>query len=96
MLSAHSLVRRLISSLIRVSAKTGTAEVNEKTGDNNAWFAGYLPPSGREGVQLVFCAVAYRVPRGFYGGEVAGELVADFLARIAADEITRVRYLSGN
>jgi cell division protein FtsI/penicillin-binding protein 2 len=77
-----------------VEAKTGTAAVTED-GKNNAWFAGYLPPSGTAGVQLCFCAVVYFVADGQHGAEAAGELVSDLLRALRADPVTNERYLLG-
>ena len=72
--------------------KTGTAEVG-KRGENNAWFAGYLPPLGADGVQLCFCAVVYWVQDEVHGSEAAGELVVDFLEGIQRDDVLQRRYL---
>lgn len=77
-----------------VHAKTGTAEIDTKTGQNNAWFAGFMPWTGQGGMQLVFCAVVYRVPPGEHGGDAAGSLVADFLQQVERDEELNVRYLT--
>lgn len=77
----------------QVLGKTGTAEVGAGDKENNAWFAGYLPWSGRSGVQLCFCAVVYWVPNGEHGGEVAGGLVADLLTAIQGDADLQARYL---
>ena len=46
-----------------VMGKTGTAEVSE-AGNNNAWFAGYVPATAGAEVQLCFCAVVYFVRDG--------------------------------
>ena len=76
-------------------AKTGTAEVGERSEntENNAWFAGYLPPAGTERTQLCFAAVVYWVRDGTHGGDAAGELVVDFLRAVRADPETATRYL---
>jgi penicillin-binding protein 2 len=75
-----------------VLGKTGTAEVSDE-GDNNAWFAGFVPGVSPDGVQLCFCAVVYYVADQVHGGEAAGQLVVDFLEGVRADpELTR-RYL---
>jgi cell division protein FtsI/penicillin-binding protein 2 len=76
-----------------VCGKTGTAEVGRR-GENNAWFAGYLPPLGDEGVQLCFCAVVYWVQDAVHGGEAAGQLVVDFLAELERDPSLRRRFLA--
>jgi cell division protein FtsI/penicillin-binding protein 2 len=73
--------------------KTGTAEVSGKR-DNNAWFAGYLPPAGSEGAQLCFCAVVYFVKDGVHGGDVAGQLVVDFLSDVQANADAHRRWLA--
>lgn len=75
-----------------VFGKTGTAEVGERE-ENNAWFAGFLPGPGGDGVQLCFCAVVYWVPDGVHGDEAAGELVARWLAEVEASPDLGVRYL---
>ncbi|GAB4140954.1 MAG: hypothetical protein Fur0037_07630 [Planctomycetota bacterium] len=74
-----------------VRGKTGTAEVSRQ-GDNNAWFAGYLPYSSPGGEQLAFAGVVYHVPHRSYGGDVAGALVAALLDGIAADPRLQGRY----
>ncbi len=76
-----------------VLGKTGTAEVGRRD-QNNAWFAGYLPAPGGDGVQLCFCAVVYWVPHGVHGDEAAGQMVADWLAAVAADADLAGRYLA--
>jgi membrane carboxypeptidase/penicillin-binding protein len=76
-----------------VCGKTGTAEVG-RGGENNAWFAGYLPPLGDEGVQMCFCAVVYWVQDAVHGGEAAGQLVVDFLAAVEQDPALRRRFLA--
>lgn len=76
-----------------VSGKTGTAEVGRR-GENNAWFAGYLPPLGEEGAQLCFCAVVYWVQDAVHGGEAAGQLVVDFLDALSRDPSLRRRFLT--
>jgi cell division protein FtsI/penicillin-binding protein 2 len=77
----------------QVHGKTGTAEVG-RGGQNNAWFAGYLPWTGSAGVQLAFCAVVYWVPDKTHGGTAAGALVADFLGQLEADPALARRYIS--
>ena len=78
-----------------VFGKTGTAEVVSKKGSdsdlNNAWFAGYLGQD--EAATLAFAAVAYRDPG--HGADVAGQMVADVLTRIAGDPALAGRYLGG-
>lgn len=76
-----------------VHAKTGTAEVGVG-GQNNAWFAGYLPPLGDAGVQLCFCAVVYWVPDGEHGADAAGQLVVDVLEAMRASPELHTRYLA--
>ncbi|MBL9076533.1 MAG: hypothetical protein JNL08_03465 [Planctomycetes bacterium] len=76
-----------------VFGKTGTAEVGRDE-QNNAWFAGYLPGPGGDGVQLCFCAVVYWVPHGVHGDEAAGRLVADWLAEVEAEPTLAARYLA--
>ena len=78
--------------------KTGTAEVGEKVenNENNAWFAGYLPPAGSAETQLCFCAVIYWVKDKVHGGDAAGQLVVDFLAAVQADATLQARYLAGS
>lgn len=83
---------RLLDEL-GVCGKTGTAEVGAN-GQNNAWFAGYLPPLGDEGVQLCFCAVVYWVQDEVHGGDAAGQLVVDFLEQIQRDAGLRRRFLA--
>jgi cell division protein FtsI/penicillin-binding protein 2 len=73
-----------------VLAKTGTAEISTTTRHNNAWFAGYLT---RAEPTLAFAAVAYDVPDGQHGAEVAGELIASFLTAVYEDEALRAAYL---
>ena len=78
---------------LRVHGKTGTAEVTS-SGQNNGWFAGYLPWSGRDGIQLSFCAVVYRIPNGEHGADAAGQLVVDFLQQMEAAPQLVARYLT--
>lgn len=82
---------RLLNEL-GACGKTGTAEVG-KRGENNAWFAGYLPPLGEDGVQLCFCAVVYWVQDEVHGSEAAGELVVDFVEAVQRDDALARRYL---
>lgn len=77
---------------MHVLGKTGTAEVGEEK-QNNAWFAGYLPGLGRDGLQLGFCAVVYWVPDNVHGGDAAGQMVADFLHGLQAAPELDARYL---
>lgn len=84
---------RLLNEL-GVCGKTGTAEVGAR-GENNAWFAGYLPPLGDEGVQLAFCAVVYWVQDEVHGGDAAGQLVVDFLDGLLRDADLQRRFLQG-
>ncbi|HEU4418166.1 MAG TPA: penicillin-binding transpeptidase domain-containing protein [Planctomycetota bacterium] len=76
----------------QVHGKTGTAGVTKRS-HNNAWFAGYLPWTGRDGAQICFCAVVYWVQEGVHGGEAAGELVAHLLKTMRADAELNARYL---
>jgi cell division protein FtsI/penicillin-binding protein 2 len=73
-----------------VLAKTGTAEISAEDRSNNAWMAGYLT---RRNPTLAFAAVAYDVPHGDHGGEVAGALVSDFLEAVYADPDLRQSYM---
>ena len=75
-----------------VAGKTGTAEVHDD-GQNNAWFAGYLPDAGGSGAQLCVCAVVYWVQDKRHGGDAAGQIVCDFLADLRADDTLRALYL---
>jgi cell division protein FtsI/penicillin-binding protein 2 len=75
-----------------VHGKTGTAEVM-LAGNNNAWFAGFLPAPSADGVQLCFCAVVYLVPDKTHGGDAAGQMVVDFLDGVRADATLAARYL---
>ncbi len=76
-----------------VHGKTGTAEVGARD-ENNAWFAGWLPPGGDAGVQLCCCAVVYWVEDGVHGGDAAGQLVVDVLQALRADPVLHARYLA--
>lgn len=76
-----------------VAGKTGTAEVSDDDGQNNAWFAGYLQDVGASGAQLVFCGVVYWVQDKTHGGAAAGQLVADFLDGLRDDARLRADYL---
>ena len=75
-----------------VRGKTGTAERTSQ-GDNNAWFAGYLPGKSAAGHQLAFCSVIYYVPDKSHGGGTAGSMAQDFFAAVAANPQLRSRYL---
>lgn len=75
-----------------VHAKTGTAEVGTK-GQNNAWFAGFLPQPSRGGVQIAFCAVCYWVPDKTHGSYV-GNMVVDVLTEMQRDDRLREYYLT--
>jgi cell division protein FtsI/penicillin-binding protein 2 len=77
-----------------VFGKTGTAEVGQRDHENNAWFAGYLPWAGADGVQLCFCGVVYWAPNLMHGGEVAGEMVGQWLSAVQADANLAARYLT--
>ncbi|MCR9247281.1 MAG: penicillin-binding transpeptidase domain-containing protein [bacterium] len=77
-----------------VLGKTGTAEVGEKNDENNAWFAGYLPWTAGDGVQLCFTAVVYWTPDGQHGAAAAGTLIADFLANVNARPDLAARYIT--
>ncbi len=91
----HGTARHLeLLQQLGVHGKTGTAEVGGDD-ENNAWFAGYLPPAGSAGVQLCFCAVVYWVADGQHGADAAGQLVVDFLRALRADPETAERYLPG-
>jgi cell division protein FtsI/penicillin-binding protein 2 len=74
------------------SGKTGTAELTS-AGDNNAWFAGYLPGASAGGVRLAFCAVVYFVPDSEHGAEAAGGLLESVLRQVARDPELSWRYL---
>jgi cell division protein FtsI/penicillin-binding protein 2 len=74
------------------SGKTGTAELTS-AGDNNAWFAGYLPGASAGGVRLAFCAVVYFVPDSEHGAEAAGGLLEGVLRQVARDPKLSWRYL---
>lgn len=77
-----------------VLGKTGTAEITLGGRDaNNAWFAGYVPPSA-QGVQLAFCAVVYAVPDKVHGADAAGLCVAKVLTAIARDAQLGPLYLA--
>lgn len=77
----------------RVVGKTGTAQVSDIGGQNNAWFAGYLPWTSKDGVQLCFAAVIYWVPDGTHGAEAAGGMVAQMLAEANGWPQLRARYI---
>lgn len=76
-----------------VAGKTGTAQVHDQDGMNNAWFAGYLPDAGGSGAQLVFCGVVYWAQDKVHGGAAAGQLIADFLDGVRDDARLRADYL---
>lgn len=76
-----------------VCGKTGTAEVREISGENNAWFAGWLPDRGEGNVQLCCCAVVYWVQDKTHGAEAAGSMVADLLTAVRDDPELAARYL---
>ena len=59
----------------RVAGKTGTAQIPNKTGTWNAWFAGYAPA---EDPRIVVVVVLLDVKE--YGGHAAAPLMAEFLA----------------
>ena len=69
--------------------KTGTAEVTA-AGDNNAWLAGYI---GGELPRMAFASVAYFVPQGEYGAEVAGPMFQIFLNKVREDPELSEEYL---
>lgn len=75
-----------------VCGKTGTAERTGQ-GDNNAWFAGYLPAASAAGHQLAFCSVIYYVPDQSHGGDTAGAMAQDFFAAVASDPELSARYM---
>ena len=75
--------------LVDAWVKTGTAEVSG-AGDNNAWLAGYI---GGERPRLAFASVAYFVPQGDYGAEVAGPMFRNFLRRVREDPELSEEYL---
>ena len=75
-----------------VCGKTGTAERTSQ-GDNNAWFAGYLPAASASGHQLAFCSVIYYVPDQSHGGDTAGAMAQDFFAAVASDPELSARYM---
>jgi cell division protein FtsI/penicillin-binding protein 2 len=72
--------------------KTGTAE-RSNDGDNNAWFAGYLPAPSAGGHQLAFCGVVYYVPDQTHGAGAAGEMLEGLFAEVARDAELKWRYL---
>jgi cell division protein FtsI/penicillin-binding protein 2 len=74
-----------------VFGKTGTAEVGQQD-QNNAWFAGYLPWTGRD-AQICFCSVVYWVADQVHGGDAAGRLVGFLLDGMRADSQLEARYL---
>ena len=76
-----------------VRGKTGTAEVSAKHGNNNAWFAGFLPWPTVAGHQLSFCGVVYFVPDQTHGATAAGEMLETFFRRVQADPVLARRYL---
>lgn len=78
----------------QVHGKTGTAEISRLTKQNNGWFAGYFPWTGRGGMQLAFAAVVYRVPSGVSGAEAAGALCMDFFNGVQDDPELLDRYLT--
>lgn len=78
---------------LQVAGKTGTAQIDDETGENNAWFAGFLPDAGTQGVQLVLCGVVYHVADKRHGGDAAGRMIADFLADLRADAGLAAAYL---
>jgi penicillin-binding protein 2 len=77
-----------------VMGKTGTAEVGDVGHQNNAWFAGFLPWSGTDGVQLCFCSVIYWAPDGEHGGGAAAQLVADLLTAVNNNPELKTRYIT--
>jgi len=68
--------------------KTGTAERSDD-GDNNAWFAGYMPRPSPAGHQLAFCGVVYYVPDKTHGAGAAGHMLEQFF-----DEVRRYPHLA--
>ena len=91
---ASGTARRLeLLDELSVHGKTGTAEVG-RGGQNNAWFAGYLPWPSQDGAQLCFCAVVYWVPDKVHGGDAAGQLVVDFLSALQGNPTLHARYLT--
>jgi cell division protein FtsI/penicillin-binding protein 2 len=90
----HGTAKRLsLLAELGMHGKTGTAEVGSRD-ENNAWFAGWLPPGGDAGVQLCCCAVVYWVEDGVHGGDAAGQLVVDVLQSLRADPVLQARYLA--
>lgn len=80
-------------SPLDVHGKTGTAEIGAD-GQNNAWFAGYLPRSpSRDAPALAFAAVAYFAPDKVHGGEIAGGMIADLFRRMEENDELQRRYL---
>tara|TARA_R110002096_G_scaffold161998_10_gene329052 strand:+ start:484 stop:2928 length:2445 start_codon:yes stop_codon:yes gene_type:complete len=77
-----------------VRAKTGTAEISRVTKQNNGWFAGFIPWTGRGGMQIAFCAVVYRVPKSVHGDEAAGGMLVEFLHNLDKNPELRDRYLT--
>jgi len=84
----HGTARRL--QLKGVYAKTGTAEVNSKTGTNNAWLAGYVVDGGP---RLAFACVLYQVPDGTYGASAAGPMIQHFVEHLRGDQDLRKEFL---
>ena len=80
--------RRL--NLEGVYAKTGTAEINARTGENNAWLAGYVVDGGP---RLAFACVLYKVPEGSYGASAAGPMIQHFLERLRRTDALREEFL---
>ena len=79
-----SRVSGLQGSGLEIHGKTGTAEISKDPERNNAWFAGFI---GRdEGASIAFAAVAYQVTG--HGADVAGEMIAEFIAQAAASSAT--------
>ena len=77
---------------LQVHGKTGTAEISTR-GDNNAWFAGYLPRTHPDVPLLAFAAVAYFAPDKIHGADIAGGMIADLLRFVDEGDELRHRYL---
>ena len=59
-----------------VGAKTGTAEIEKKTGRNNAWIVAFAPFE-RPHYCIVICLE--RVDKGIHGAQAAGPILAAIL-----------------
>jgi penicillin-binding protein 2 len=64
-------------------AKTGTAEVNKKTGSNNGWIAGFAPG---DSPKVVFVVLVEQTTK--HGGEVAAPVAAEILEKLFTNKKT--------